>query len=387
MFKFKICLLGILFSCLLSTGMVWEENTWVIKINIPEFKLYLFNAGICYRTFPVAVGKSNTPSPQGDFWIANKVVNPTWYPPDGKKPVPPGPKNPLGKYWLGLNKASYGIHGNNIPWSIGTSASSGCFRLRNKDIQELYNLIPIGTPVLVTYETVNAFIDEKNLMWLELFPDVYHLVNQEEEIRTVIESFYWIYSPHWSALNDLIKDKNQIKVEVPRVVKVEGDYMANDCFSWSDNIYLAINEFRAISGNDGDNTLFPGYLQLDLENQYGRNYKYLWDKVANTLKICPLRLVLNGRELPNSIRWNNKQVVINLKELAKKLGAPFSWDGRSAVAICNKIMIPGADYGGRFWVQLGDLTSVWPEIEYDWNQETWVLAISINNKNIIGFQN
>ena len=133
-----------------STGTTcFGDNPWSIQINIPEFKLYLYQAKTIYQVFNIAVGKQEKPSPLGEFRVANKVLEPTWYPPDGKPPVPPGPENPLGKYWLGLNIEGYGIHGNTAAWSIGSPASLGCFRLYNKDIQKLFELVPVGTPVQI----------------------------------------------------------------------------------------------------------------------------------------------------------------------------------------------------------------------------------------------
>ena len=105
----------------------FAENLWWIRINIPEFKLYLYNGKELHQTYEVAVGKLDTPSPVGDFRIINKIYNPTWYPPSGGTPVVAGPDNPLGKYWMGLNIEGYGIHGNAAPNSIGHSVSLRMF--------------------------------------------------------------------------------------------------------------------------------------------------------------------------------------------------------------------------------------------------------------------
>ena len=133
-----------------------DEEPWRIYINIPQCRLYLYRERQLYQTYKIAVGKINTPSPVGKFRIANKVTNPVWYPGKGRKPVGSGPSNPLGRYWLGLSLKGYGIHGNNSSRSIGKPVSSGCFRMDNDEIKELFRLVPVGTPVEITYTTITA---------------------------------------------------------------------------------------------------------------------------------------------------------------------------------------------------------------------------------------
>ena len=74
-----------------------------------------------------------------------RIPDPTWY--TKGRIVPPGKSNPLGPRWLGLSKKGYGIHGTNNPASIGRSASHGCIRLRNRDIQELFEMVSVGDAV------------------------------------------------------------------------------------------------------------------------------------------------------------------------------------------------------------------------------------------------
>jgi L,D-transpeptidase ErfK/SrfK len=116
-----------------------------IIVSIPDRKLVLMRGDRIVRVYNVAVGKSSTPSPQGEFHIANRVPNPTWYGPD--KVVGPGKENPLGTRWLGLGYRGYGIHGTNVPSSIGKAASHGCIRMRQHDIEELFDLVDVGTTV------------------------------------------------------------------------------------------------------------------------------------------------------------------------------------------------------------------------------------------------
>jgi lipoprotein-anchoring transpeptidase ErfK/SrfK len=116
-----------------------------IVISIPDKKLVLMEGDRVMKVYDVAVGKSSTPSPQGEFRIANRVPNPTWYGPG--KVVGPGKDNPLGTRWMGLGFKGYGIHGTNVPSSIGKAASHGCIRMRQRDVEELFALVDVGTTV------------------------------------------------------------------------------------------------------------------------------------------------------------------------------------------------------------------------------------------------
>ena len=112
--------------------------TGEICIVIDSFRrtLTVFNDQKPYAQFPVAIGKASTPSPIGNWEIINKGAN--W-------------GTGFGTRWLGLNVpwGVYGIHGTNKPWSIGSMASHGCFRMLNKDVETIYPWIKNGTQVIV----------------------------------------------------------------------------------------------------------------------------------------------------------------------------------------------------------------------------------------------
>jgi lipoprotein-anchoring transpeptidase ErfK/SrfK len=121
-----------------------EERKRIV-ISIPDRKLVLMNGQKIVKVYDVAVGKPSTPSPEGEFKIANRIPNPTWIGPDG--PVGPGKTNPIGTRWMGLGYRGYGIHGTNAPKSIGKAASHGCIRMRQNDLEELFALVDVGTTV------------------------------------------------------------------------------------------------------------------------------------------------------------------------------------------------------------------------------------------------
>ncbi|MBI3661487.1 MAG: L,D-transpeptidase [Acidobacteria bacterium] len=113
-----------------------------IVISIPDRKLALMEDGRVVKVFPVAVGAPVSPSPTGEFRIRERIADPTYYAPG--KVIGPGKANPLGTRWIGLGHRGYGIHGTNQPRSIGKNASHGCIRMRNRDVEELFELVRGG---------------------------------------------------------------------------------------------------------------------------------------------------------------------------------------------------------------------------------------------------
>ena len=130
-----------------------------IIVSLPDRKLAVLENGQVLALFDVAVGAPSTPSPIGTFTIVNRIPHPTYYHPG--KVVPPGAHNPLGTRWLGLNRKGYGIHGTDNPRSIGHAQSQGCIRLRNADVERLFEHVRAGDIVELhgarTEETAELF--------------------------------------------------------------------------------------------------------------------------------------------------------------------------------------------------------------------------------------
>ncbi|HYM25643.1 MAG TPA: L,D-transpeptidase [Vicinamibacterales bacterium] len=116
-----------------------------IVVSIPDRKLAVIENDQVIRVFRVAVGAPESPSPVGTFTIVNRVTNPTYYRPG--KVIAPGTTNPIGTRWIGLSEKGFGIHGTDDPASIGHARSHGCIRLRNADIEKLFDLVRSGDVV------------------------------------------------------------------------------------------------------------------------------------------------------------------------------------------------------------------------------------------------
>ncbi len=137
-----------------------SEKPGSIVIDTSEKFLYLVEADGKARRYGVGVGKEGF-SWSGTQKISQKRQWPDWRPPaemikrEKKKGrilpahMAGGPENPLGARAMYLGGTLYRIHGTNQPWSIGTAVSSGCIRMRNEDVTDLYDRVNIGTTVIV----------------------------------------------------------------------------------------------------------------------------------------------------------------------------------------------------------------------------------------------
>lgn len=101
-------------------------------------------------SYPTTMGSSYKPSPSGEYKVASRVIDPTYNRNFKNKHsvLPPGPNNPVGRVWIGINKPSYGIHGSPNPEKISQQKSSGCVRLTNWDALGLFGTIEHGATVV-----------------------------------------------------------------------------------------------------------------------------------------------------------------------------------------------------------------------------------------------
>jgi lipoprotein-anchoring transpeptidase ErfK/SrfK len=133
-----------------------REGAGTIVIDTPNKFLYLVQGDGRALRYGIGVGRP------GFTWSGTKTVSakkewPDWTPPPemlARRPDLPrhmlgGPDNPLGARAMYLGSSLYRIHGSNEPWTIGTNVSSGCIRMRNQDVIDLYGRVPVGTKVVV----------------------------------------------------------------------------------------------------------------------------------------------------------------------------------------------------------------------------------------------
>lgn len=214
-----------------------------IVVNLPEHRLYYFpkpkkGANAVVYTYPVSIGKMDWHTPLGKTRIVAKEKNPIWYPPASIRKehaargdplpaaVPPGPDNPLGAYKmrLAISGGSYLIHGTNNPSAVGMAITHGCIRMFPEDIEQLFRLVPVGTPVYLVNEPVKvAFVNGE--VYLEAHPPV----DDEGQVAAVqIEQFEALLdhalgatrtAVHW----DLALSVLQAASGVPKLIGLEAD--------------------------------------------------------------------------------------------------------------------------------------------------------------------
>ncbi len=139
------------------------QGPFHLKVNRKKYYMLVYLGDVLARVYPVGLGAPDRITPTG-LWVAQagkKQVNPAW--PDqetGKYYKPDDPENPLGERWIGLEgfdgdaqgRSGFGIHGTIKPEEIGKSASRGCIRLRNEDVEELFDMVTDGQSKVWVYD-------------------------------------------------------------------------------------------------------------------------------------------------------------------------------------------------------------------------------------------
>jgi L,D-transpeptidase ErfK/SrfK len=175
-----------------------------VVLNLAEYRMYYFpepkdGEPAIVMTFPMSIGRMDWETPLGLTRVVAKAQNPTWYPPESVRAehaadgdplpriVPPGPKNPLGKYAMRLGIPGYLIHSTNRPAGVGMRVTHGCIRMFPEDIRFLFNLVAVDTPVRIINEPVKVGWDGDELvMEVHRALDVSPIETNSGEISTEV---------------------------------------------------------------------------------------------------------------------------------------------------------------------------------------------------------
>jgi hypothetical protein len=152
-------------------------------------------------------------TPPGNYEVNQKVVHPIWehpYKKAGSSRIGSGSANPLGNHWIGFHAKDggfYGIHGTNRPASVGKFVSHGCVRMHNEDVETLFELVRVGTPVKVTYDRYRLEQRGRSLL-LEIFPDPYQIkpLNEQDIISRIRSKAPYAHIKH-SVLEKALRDQ------------------------------------------------------------------------------------------------------------------------------------------------------------------------------------
>jgi L,D-transpeptidase ErfK/SrfK len=159
-----------------------------ITLNISEFRMYYYPPGQSgeVMSFAHGIGRQDWKTPLGKTSVIRKIKDPAWHPPESIRKehaangdplpeiVPPGPHNPLGTRALYLNlPGEYRIHGTDVDkiYGIGMQITHGCVRMYPEDVETLYDVVALGTPVYIVKQPIKlGWLN--NMLYVEAHPDL-----------------------------------------------------------------------------------------------------------------------------------------------------------------------------------------------------------------------
>jgi LysM repeat protein len=204
-----------------------------ILVNIPDRSLYLFRNGRVSSSYPVALGiskkKESTAwrTPIGKFRIVDKKENPTWKIPlsiqkemeaNGEEVlefIPPGPKNPLGKYAIRTDLSGILIHSTTRPASINSFSSHGCIRVMPEHMERLFKSVSVPMLGEIIYKPVKVEVTDDGRVFLEVNNDSYEQIEDiTAEVRKVLIRHRAENRVSWQMVSRVTTEKSGIAEDV-----------------------------------------------------------------------------------------------------------------------------------------------------------------------------
>jgi L,D-transpeptidase ErfK/SrfK len=206
-----------------------------IVVDMPQRMVFFVAGGALAAAYPAAMGQASWRTPQGDFTVVDMTVNPTWTVPAsiqrdmarrGKAvltKVAAGPRNPLGKRWIGLSLDGIGIHGTIKPLSVYHFLSHGCIRLNADDVAALFVMVKPGTPGTIIYAPVLLAQLDDGRIFVEVNPDI---SGQEpdslRDLQTLAKSSDIGGLIDWQRVKDALERKDGLARDVTAQVAAAG---------------------------------------------------------------------------------------------------------------------------------------------------------------------
>ena len=364
-----------------------------IVLNLPSRTLELFSGSALIKVYPIAIGKPSTPSPLGNFSIINKEYDPSWYPPRGGYVVPSGPDNPLGYRWMGFLPL-YGIHGTNAPWAIGEAVSNGCIRMKEEDVEEIFEVVPYGTPVHITYERTKVRINDQQLS-LGIYPDVYgygdvsvwevrqklnnyglgwvvpdemiiHLIREETDRQVVLAQFYKLKVNDKVLVERVIAQQDAVHIPVWAVAKQLNVNIVRDELTQT----IKSGNFT-VPGVEKGNILCvsPENLQL----LFGG--KVVVTNEDKTVAVNFYHVAFNGRTLRGDARMVGEVLAVPALALVDAMGQKPVWDGKAQTLFAQGTTIPVSMIGDQPYIPITKIYEYFKAYVY-WNQEGYSVELT-----------
>jgi L,D-transpeptidase ErfK/SrfK len=200
-----------------------------LLINLPELRLYYFKDGAYQRRYALAVGRPSWPTPTGTYKIYEKRKNPIWnVPPSIQEEmdekgievvtkVPPGPKNPLGKFWLGTTASGVGIHATNRPWTVGYYVSHGCIRMLPHEIEKLFSQVDVGTTVKIIYRPLKLALTPQGRVYLEANRNIYDWeLHSLEWVKDMADYYNLTDRIDWDKVPPILKTRSGLAQDITK---------------------------------------------------------------------------------------------------------------------------------------------------------------------------
>lgn len=355
-------------------------------INLPSRTIELYSGGEFIKSYPVAIGKPSTPTPLGSYSVIYKEVDPWWFPPGEKYFVPSGPSNPLGYRWMGFG-GNYGVHGTNAPWSIGGAVSNGCIRMYEEDVEELYESVPLETPLTITYDRVKVRVNSHGEASIGIYPDIYgygDISLQEVKDQLTAHNLNGIVSDEF--LLNLIQEEPDRQIIIAQLFNIKvNDFNLTEHGILSQNTYyvpaLSIAEklkLNAVWNPDNgvvtfNNNTVAGmlkgnivYIPVDnVQPLFGGTYHWIND--YNLLDLNIPMVYLNGTPVTGDIQKVNNILAVNAIPLAEALSIPGSWNSASKTFTVHGKKLPVSVLDNKPYIQITKIYEYFKAYVY-WNE-------------------
>lgn len=389
-----VALLALLFSFPVRAQQNPDLVAPSIIINLASRTLEFYSGAKLIKEYPIAVGKASTPSPLGEFEIINKEVNPVWYPPRSGMIVPSGPDNPLGYRWMGF-LPMYGIHGTNAPWAIGGAVSNGCIRMHEADVEELYELVPYGTPVKVVYERVRLRINAQGQVSLGVYPDIYGW--QQVTVETLKNKLH-AYSLTGIAgddfLNRLIQEEPDRQVVFAQMVKLKVNdvLLVEQAIAQQDTLWVPVWAVAgALKTNlvweeqgeliRGEKRSVPGTVKANIVYVTSENVPILfggqknWKTEENIFEINILSVFLNNKPLTKDVQTIDGILAVPVLPLAEAVSQKVQWDSVKKTVSMHGSPLPVGIIEGQPYIPITRIYEHFRAYVY-WNEKARTIDLT-----------
>lgn len=345
-----------------------------IVVNLPSRTLSLFDNGQLLKTYSVAIGSSATPTPQGEFKIFDKEVNPTWYPPGQGYGVASGPGNPLGYRWMEF-ATHYGIHGTNRPESIGSVVSNGCIRMNENDVEELFEQVTLGTSVTISYDRVQVQIDSAGRASVGVYPDVYGLGGvTAENVKAQLVQYGLADFVSDDKIDRLLGDASDMQIPIANVyyLKVNDSLLADKAISTDGIVYIPVDSIAtAIKASyifDENNQLLklnnksvPAlrrgrhiYATIDNEQALFGGHVSIHNE-QNQVAVQIMQVFINDHPVSLDVQQVGLILALPIEQVAESLGVKLAYDDKTGGVTVKGQSVPVTVIQGHPYIQINKI--------------------------------